>query len=81
MNSKFTEFKIIKRLIYFFIIGSFFITIKGYAEETLQYELTPDKVERACVGQIKDGMKKGLYEVDIKLNEPNRKIFSTINWG
>lgn len=49
-----------------------------YAEETLQYVLTPDKVEMACVYQIRHGMKKGLYEIGINLNEPNKKIFSQL---
>jgi preprotein translocase subunit SecD len=45
-----------------------------YADETLQYVLTPDKVEMAWV---EDGV-KDLYQVIIHLNKPNRKNFSQL---
>ena len=61
------------------ILGFLFFNLKVlYAEETLQYELTPDKVEMAWVYKIKKGIDKELYEVVVRLNEPNKKFVSQL---
>lgn len=51
-----------------------FNLVPAYAEETLQYELTHDKIKRVCVYEIKEG----LYQVTLELNKPDKEALSQL---
>ena len=57
------------------ILGILFVNlVTAYAGETLQYELTHDKIMSARVSEIKNG----LYEVSVELNGPATKAFARL---
>jgi hypothetical protein len=55
-----------------------FYILTVYADEIIQYELTQDKIEDVWVYEIEGGLYKGLYEVVVELNEPNKEAFSRL---
>lgn len=55
-----------------------FNILTACADEMIQYELSQDKIESVWVSAIEGGIYKGLYEVTVKLNEPNREVFSKL---
>jgi hypothetical protein len=52
----------------------FFILTTLYAEETLQFELAPEKIKQTRVSEVK----KGFYRVSVELNESNKEIFARL---
>jgi preprotein translocase subunit SecD len=66
---KFTLMKVI-------LIASFlmFCCFTSCAQETLQYELTQDKIRDVWMSEYE----KGQYEVNIILNEPHKEAFSQL---
>jgi preprotein translocase subunit SecD len=57
------------------ILGIMFFNLAtAYAGETLQYDLTHDKIESVCVSEIKSG----LYEVTVELNRDSKKAFTQL---
>ena len=48
--------------------------VTAYASGAMQYELTHEKIERAWVTEIREG----LYQVRIKLSDPHKETFSQL---